>query len=52
MVLLRVWKQVHAACIEKKEFRLVGVPLHRPLSETDMDTFRLKFVVLTSSFTP
>ena len=22
--MLRVWKQVHAACIEKKEFRLVG----------------------------
>ena len=50
MVLLRVWKQVHAACIEKKEFRLVRVLLLCSSSVTDGDTCRLKSVVLTSSF--
>ena len=51
MVFSRVWKQVHAACIEKKEFRLVNPSLHWHSDATDQDIFRLKFVVLTSSFT-
>jgi clathrin heavy chain len=50
MVLLRVWKQVHAACIEKKEFRLVRVLSLRHSNVADEDTCRLKFAVLTSSF--
>ena len=49
MVSLRVWKQVHAACIEKKEFRLVRVISLFSSSVTD-DAYRLKFAVLTSSF--
>ena len=52
MVLLRVWKQVHAACIEKKEFRLVSILLPQLSSATDRDTCRLKFAVLTLSSTP
>jgi hypothetical protein len=44
--------EASARCLYREE----GIPTGRfpctPLSETDRDIFRLKFVVLTSSFTP
>jgi hypothetical protein len=46
---IRVWKQVHAACLEKSEFRLVSliIPGDDILSGTKC--YRLKFAVSTSS---